>query len=149
MSIFIKNFGRRVADWLSQNRARLTKWLIIAGALVLVYGLICLGVERLARARYEKRVQALDRQFRDADQKAKDAEARADIINRTIEAKQTELQFVQARADAAEKTLRETRTVIIPLKKHYEDIRNTPMPVTPVSCADACAELAAIGFPCR
>lgn len=147
--MIIRNFLYRIEQWERDNRAKIIKVLAVASAALFVAYLIFAGVERLQRARYERRVNALEQQFRDADAKAKDAEARADAKAKEIDAKQAELQFLEARADAAEKRVSQTRARVVTLKETYENIRYVPMPAGPVSCADACAELAAVGYACR
>src|SRR5262245_20093451 len=134
MSLLISNFCRRVADYVSQNKARLGKLIfilaLIVGAALLLYGV----VYSIQTARYEKRVNALDQQFKDAEAKAKEAEAKADAIARQLDAKQSELQFLEAQAKDADRRLQQTRTVYLPLKERYEETRIAPLPAAPVSC---------------
>jgi chromosome segregation ATPase len=111
--------------------------------------LIRAGVEKWQRSRYEKRIQTLESQFREADAKAKEAEALAAAFASAIEAKQAELRELEIRAQAAETALRTTRTIVVPLKETYEKARNTPVVNTSVSCADVCKELAGLGHPCQ
>jgi hypothetical protein len=147
--MMLSNFLFRVAQYARENRARIVKALVIAAAVIVAVLLIVAGVERWKQWRYEKRVQALEQQFRDADAKAKDAQQRADAKQREIDAKQSELQFWEARAQAADNALRNAKQKVVTLKETYETIRYTPMPGDPVSCADACSKLAAIGYPCK
>ncbi|HEY7218995.1 MAG TPA: hypothetical protein VH985_11465 [Candidatus Binatia bacterium] len=149
MNIYLSNFARRVGDFISQNRARLIRWLLILAGAVLVVALIYYGVERLQRWRYEQHVQALEKQFRDADARAKEAQARADAKQKEIDAKESELRELELRASAADAALRAARTAVAPLKEKYEEARNTPIDPADTSCADACTELAAVDHPCR
>ena len=149
MRIFVSNFARRAGDWLQANHNRLIKWLVIAAAAILAFLLIRYAVEEWQRSRYEKRIEMLERQIFDADAKAQAAEARAGAIQAALELKYAELRDLGARAANAEKNMRQTRTVYLPLKEKYEQARDNPMPIADLSCADLCAELAGLGHPCR
>lgn len=145
----LSDFLYRVADYFHRNRARLIKWLLIAAAALLAVSLIHYGVEKWQRAKYEKRVNALERQFQKADAEAKAAEAKAHALADEIAVKETELRDLEARAASAEKAVRKTRTVYIPLKETYEKARNNPVVAADTTCADACAELARLGYECK
>lgn len=149
MSIFLSNFFRRVGDWIGQNRARVIKWLVILAACLVVAGLIYHGVERWHKWRYEKAVQALEKQFQDADARAKAAEARANLIAEKIEAKEAEIRTLEAYAEKADAALLNARRNVAPLKVIYETIRTAPDLPACVSYADACKELSAAGFACK
>lgn len=145
----LRNFLFRIRQYASDNRAKVIKWLLIAAAAFVLLWTVFYIVENVQRWKYEKQVQALDRQMKDLDQQAKDAEARAEVLKRAIDQKYAEIQFLEARANTAEAKLRDTKQKTITLKEAYETIRYVPMPVGPVSCLDACASLAAVGYPCR
>jgi uncharacterized protein HemX len=147
--MILNNFLFRVGQAIRENRARLIKLLAIVAAAFVLAGLIYYGVELLHKARYEKRVQSLEKQFRDAEEQAKAADARADAKQKEIDAKQAELQFLAARANAADDALRNVRQRVVTLKETYENIRYVPMPAGPVSCADACRDLASVGYACK
>lgn len=149
MGMLLANFARRLADWINQNRLRLVKLLLILAAAVLVVFLIYLGVEKFQRWQYEKRVQALEKQYQDRDADAKAAEARAHAKEEEIQAKEVELQNLEIRATAAENALRAIRNVNVNLKGDYEKARTDPVPFTPISIPDACIRLAELGHPCQ
>jgi hypothetical protein len=123
----------------------------------LVYGVIFLAVlylgavgwDRWTRAKYEQRMQALEAQVEAATSKAKQAEAAAAVLQREIDIKAVELEAVQARANAAETNLRQTRQLVVPLKEAYDRARLVPFPNTPVSIDDACAEARRLGYSCN
>lgn len=147
--MILNNLLIHLGEYLSRNRQRIFKAFGIAIAALALFLLIVAGVEKWKRAKYEKQVNALEQQFKDADAKAKEAERQAEILKNAIDAKYDELRAIRDRAEASENRLRQTRTVYVPLKEDYEKVRNTPMPTGPVSCADICAELERLGFPCR
>jgi uncharacterized protein HemX len=149
MKIYLANFIRNLARYFSDNRARIIKAFLIAAAVIAAILLIVAGVERWQKARYETRVQALESQAQAADANAREAEQQANAIAHLLEAKQTELLELETRADAAETALQNTRRYVAPLKEAYEQARTAPMPATPISCADACTELAGLGYPCK
>src|SRR5262245_34034617 len=111
----LSNFLFRIAQYVRENRQRLIKALFIAAAALIIALLIYYGVERIQRAKYGKRVQALEKQFQDADAKAKAAQARADAKEEEIHAKEAELQDLEVRAMAAENALRSIRNVNVTL----------------------------------
>jgi uncharacterized protein HemX len=149
MSIFISNFGRRIADLIKQNRARLIKLALIVAAILAATIALYLSIEKIQSWRYEKRVQALEKQYQAADARAKELEAQAEATRQAIDSKQAEVQFLEARAQDAEKKLQQVRTIVLPLKETYEQARNTPVAAADTSCADVCAELARLGHPCQ
>lgn len=147
--MMLNNFLIRIGDALSRNRRTVIKWLLIAAAAMLILAVVYYGVEQLQRSRYEKKVQALEKQFQDAKAEAKAAEDRADAIQVAIETKYEELRHVRIRAAETETLLRNAKTNVVTLKEVYEEIRNNPMPTVDISCADACRQLAAVGYPCQ
>lgn len=149
MKIYISNFLRNLARYFRESRAKWIKFLLIVAAAIIAFLLIRAGVERWQKARYEKRVQALEGQIREADARAKDAEERAATIQTAIEAKYVELRDLKGRAEIAEANLRNARRSVAPLKEAYEQTRLTPMPADDAPCADACAELSRLGYPCK
>jgi flagellar biosynthesis/type III secretory pathway M-ring protein FliF/YscJ len=147
--MMLSNFLFRVRQYLGDNRARFIKWAIILAAAVLAIILIYGLVESVIKARYERRVQAYELELRDARERAKEAEARKAVIEAAIETKNAEIDKLEEMAALADKRLAQTRTIYLPLKEKYEEIRNTPVPDTPVSCTDVCAQLAELGYKCQ
>lgn len=140
------NFIRNAARHFSENRASLIRALLITAAAIAVVLLISAGVQRW----HEKRFQALEKQFRDADDRAKQAEARAANLEYEIEARKAELADLQAKADAADAALKTARQKTITLKEAYETIRYVDVPAgTPVSVESACRELSGLGYECK
>src|SRR5688572_30026162 len=150
MSIFISNFGRRIADYLYQNRARLLRALVAATAALIIVALIFIGISRWKQWQYEKRVNALEKQFRDADAKAKAAETRADALKVEMGVREAELRNLEAQAQTLDAALKTARGRTITLKEAYETIRYVDVPAdVPVSVADACRDLAAVNYRCQ
>ena len=145
----LNDFLTHLKDWVGQNKLRLSKIIfyvaLVIGVALLIYGI----VDSVQKARYEKRVNQLDQQFKEADAKAKDAEARAAEIGHQLDAKKSEVQFWQAQGQAADKKVAQTRTIYLPLKETYENTRTAPIPSTPVSCADLCRQLSELGYKCE
>lgn len=145
----LNNFLFRVKQFAYENRTRLIKWALILVAITLGAWLIYRGVEAIHNARYERKIRAFDAEFKAAETKAKDAEARADVIQRALEIKYAQQHELELRAQIAETKLKNTRASVVIEKENYETIRYLPLPATPVSCASACAELAAVNYKCQ
>ena len=145
----LSDFLTHLKDYIHNNRRRLAKILfylaLIVGAALLLYGI----VDEYQKAKYEKRVNALEEQFQTAEAKAHAHEQAADALKTALDLKQSELQFLEARAAAAEKRVQQTRTVYVQAKENYDEIRNAPLPSTPVSCADLCKQLSELGYKCQ
>lgn len=138
-----------ILKYFSANRDRLIRALVVAAGILLLVLLIYYGVDYIQTARYEKRVAAADKAIAEADARAKAASDEAEILKDALEGKYAELVKLRSRAEIAEDALRNVRRVVVPLKKEYEEARNNPMPAGPVSCADACAVMASIGYSCK
>ena len=149
MKLFLSNFGRRVADYVRDNRVRLIKLALVVAAAVIVALLLQYAVEKFYAWRYEKAVNALDRKFSEAESKAKAAEAREKALKVQIETLKAKQQFLEAQAKAADKRLSETTIVYRTVKEAYEVVRDNPDVPACVSYADACKELAGLGFQCK
>lgn len=151
MSIFISNFGRTLADWVRRNRGLLIRWFSIAAVSLAVLIAVVRAVEEIRHARYEKRVQALEKQFQEASAKATAAQARADDLGFKFQAKEAEAQHWQSLARAADEKMAKTGVRLVTLKETYENTRNAPLPVSlaDASCADACRELSRLGYDCK
>jgi len=145
----LSDFLTHVKDYVHNNRARLAKFAfilaLIIGAALLIYGI----VGEIQKAKYDRRVNQLDEQFKTAEAKAQAAAQAADAYKTALDLKQSEIQFLTAKAEAADKRMGQTRTVYVQAKENYEQIRATPIPATPVSCADLCRQLAELGYECK
>lgn len=149
MSILLSNFLRRLGDFLHQNRARVIKWLLILAAVLIGAWLIYYGVERFHAWRYEKAVEAKDREFRAAEAKINAAEAVINALKVEIAAKDALIEELDKQANAAQKVVEKTRTVYVSLKDEYEKTRDNPNVPADISNCGACAELARAGHPCK
>lgn len=142
-----------ISEWLmakfGARAARYIKIGILIIAALLVFLLVRRVVEWAQGRQYEKRVQALEWQLKDAEQRARDAEGRAAVLQSAIETKNAEIDELEMKAAFADKKLQQTRTVYLPLKEAYEQTRIVPLPADPVSCSDICLELSRLGYPCR
>lgn len=148
--MMLSNFLFRVRQWAYENRARLIRILLTVAAILALVFLIFAAVEKIQSWRYEKRVQALEKQFNDADAKAKAAEARAAKLEFEIDARKAELKDLQLRADAADAALKTAQGKTKILKEVYENTRIVPVPFTPISCPDACTEIERlVGYSCK
>lgn len=148
--MIVKNFLLHVGEWARNNRRSLIRIALIVTAILVAVFLVFAGVERWQNAKYEKRVQALTQQFKDADARAKEHEARAEQLEYEIEARKAELADLQARADAADAALKNAQGKTKILKEAYETIRYVPIDsATPVSVESACAELAGVQHYCK
>lgn len=128
---------------------KISKWLLIASAAVFVLALIYYGVEEWQRGKYNSKITALESLVHANEAKAAEVEREAETLKNALEGKYAELNKLRSRAEIAEDALRNTRRNVKPLKEAYETIRLVPVPTDPVSCADACKQLAAIGYPCK
>lgn len=149
MSLILSNFARRVADYAKQNRARLIKALLILVAALFLGYLLYYGIEKWYAWRFEKRVEAIDKRIGEKDAEIKAAEAFINALKTEIAAKDALLEELEKQAVDANNALRDARGRVVTLKENYETIRYLPLPSTPVSCADACRDLAAVGYACR
>ena len=147
--MLIRNFLYRVGQYARENRARLIKWLLIAGTVVLLFFLGRYGVERIQQWSYEKGIQARDQQYREADARVKKLEAENANLKGEIQAKKAEARELEIRAAAAESALESIRTVNVTLKGDYEKARSIPVAPADTSIAGTCAQLARLEHPCR
>lgn len=147
--MILSNFLFRARQYASDNCARLIRAFVIAAGALIVAALIYYGVESWQRSRFERKVNALEALYRDADARAKEAEAQAELLKRAIDDKYAELRELETRAASAETALRTARGKVVTLKEEYETIRYRDVPDTPVSVEAACAKLAAIGYRCE
>jgi|SRR5882672_3085843 len=143
------SLSQRLSAYFGGTGAKLIKIGAAMVAALLVFFAIRAGVEKWQAGKYEKHVQAMEQQVKDAEAKAQEAEQQASAIERILDAKQSELRDLQARADAAETNLRNARRSVTPLKEAYENTRNAPVSFTPISVADACIQLAELGHACQ
>jgi hypothetical protein len=148
MNIFITNFLRRLGDFLHRNRAGVIKWVIILAAVLIGAWLIIYAIERLQTWSYDRGAAAKNLEIKALEDKAKEAEGRADVLRRALEIRYAYQHELEKRAEVAEAKLRDTKARVVTLKEAYETIRYVPV-AGPVSCESACSELAAIGFPCK
>lgn len=149
MSLIISNFARRVADYAKQNRARLIKWLVILAACLLGALLIYYGVEEFHAWRFAKKVEAIDKRIGERESEIKAAEAVIYALKTEIAAKDALLEELDNQASAAKVVYVKSKAEVVYLKEKYEDTRTAPDIPACVSYADACAELARLGFQCR
>jgi hypothetical protein len=145
----LSDFLFRVRQYAHENRGQIVRAFLIAAGAIFILLLVYFGIEELRRARYEKRVDALEALFRDADASAKDAERQADALKAAIDAKYDQIRDLEARAANAEAALRTSRQRVEPLKETYEKARDNPDIPADTTCADACTELARLGHPCK
>jgi len=152
--IYLSNFLRRIGDFLIEYRDRILKWALIAVsallALILIYG----AIENIVSSRSYKRINELEQQYRDAEARAKDFQAQADVMKAALDLKYAEISKLKEQAAAADAALARTRAQVAPLKERYEEARNTQIDNTlpaaaDLSCADLCLRLAELGHPCR
>jgi len=149
MKLLLSDFCRNLSRILRENKRIVWRAVLILLAALLVF-LTIRGVVEWAQGRnYEKRVHALEAVIKDAEQRARDAEGRAAVIQEAIETKNAEINELEKQVAIADRKIQQTRTVYLPLKETYENTRIAPLPAAPVSCADICAELARLGYPCR
>ena len=143
----LSDFLTHLKDYIHNNRARLAKIIfiiaLIIGAALLIYGI----VDNIQRARYEKKINELDQQFKDVEAKAQAHEQVANALKTAIAVRDVEIEHLTAQGKAADRVLVKTRTEYVTLKENYDETRNVP--VVPMSCTDLCAELAALGYPCK
>lgn len=144
--MILNNFLYRVRDWVTQNRSRLIKYLLILAAVIVAAWLMSYAFERYHAWRYEKSVEALDKRFQDADAEAKSHKALADALKIELELKDAKIVELGKQASAAKVIHERTKTVYLTQKEEYEQIRNNPLPVATVTCADLRAELAGLGL---
>ena len=147
--MIMNNFLYRVRDWIGQNRVRLIKYLLIIAAVIASALLIYYAFERYNAWRYEKNVQALDRRFRDAEDKAKAAEALINALKVEIGAKDALIAELDKQAAASQRVVERTRTEYVFLKGVYEKTRDNPDVPVDISDCNACAELARAGHACK
>lgn len=148
--MIVNNFLFRVRQWARDNRRSLIRIGAILLMALIVAALLFVAVARWKDRQYQKRVQTLEKQFADAEGRAKEHEARANLLGYEIDARKAELADLQAKADNAEALLKSARAKTITLKEAYETIRYVDVPAdAPVSVADACRELAAVEHPCK
>jgi len=145
----LRNFLFRIEQYARENRARLIKWLLRLTATLIALLLIVAGVERFKQWRYEKHVQALDQQIRDADARVEKLEAENADLKGEIAAKKAEARDLEIRAKAAESALESIRNVNVTLKGDYEKARSVPVAPADTSVASVCAQLARLDHPCR
>src|SRR5262245_44316410 len=145
----IRNFLYRARDYIKQNRRRLIKAAVIIIALLITFLIVRALVERVQKARYEKRVEALEAQIGEANDRAREAERQAETLKAAIDDKYAQIRDLESRAKAAERNLRQTREIVAPLKETYEETRTNPDVPVDTTCADACKALAGLGHPCR
>jgi hypothetical protein len=143
------NFLFRIRQYLYDNRRSLIRIALTLAAILMAVFLIFAAVEKIQSARYEKRVQALEKQFQDKSAESAAAQARADALKVERDAKAAQVKELQKRAEVAEQALQSIRNVNVTLKGNYETARDTPMPFTPISVIDACIQLAELGRPCQ
>ena len=105
----LKNFVYRVGDFLIEYRDRIIKWaLILAGALLgalMIYGI----AESIERSRSDKRINELEQEYRDAEGRAKDFQAQADVMKAALDLKYAEISKLKEQAAAAEAAVARTR----------------------------------------
>jgi outer membrane murein-binding lipoprotein Lpp len=147
--MIIRNFLFRAGQYLRDNQARLLRILFYALIALAAVFLIAGGVSRWQKWRYEKRVNALEDKFHEASGHAKELQREADELKHKLDAKQSEVQFWEARSEAAEQRMGETRVVYRTLKDTYEETRLNPDVPADTTCADACAELSRLGHACK
>lgn len=145
----INDFLYRVGDALSRSRSTVIKWLLVAAAIVIVIALALYGVERLQEWSYEKGVAAGEALYQKQKAEAQAAQARADDLKLQIAVLDAEVSALRKRSAAASTAYHNAKTKTASLKEEYEETRNNPVPAVDVSVADACASLAAVGYPCQ
>ena len=145
----LSDFLTHLKDYIHNNRARLAKILFYLALIVAAALLIYAVVDEIQRAKYERRVNQLDQQFKEAEAKAQAHEQAAEALKNALQIKEVEYARLEAEGHAADKRMVQTRTVYVQAKENYEQVRATPIPSGPVSCADVCAELERLGYPCR
>lgn len=132
-----------------RDRDGLIKWGAVAAALVIIFLLIFGGIESWNARRFEKKASELEMKVKAAEADAKEHERQAEILENAATALQTQITTIQERAGRAETALRNAKGKVITLKEEYETIRYLPVSSDPVSCANACASLAAVGYKCE
>jgi uncharacterized protein HemX len=144
------NFLFRVRQWAWENRARLIRFALILAAILLAVLLIFAAVEKIQSWQYEKRVQALEKQRRDAEDRAAAAEARKAELEKEMAAETARGEELKKQAKTLDAALKAAQGKTKILKETYETVRYVPIdPATPVSVESACRELAAIGYECK
>lgn len=144
--MIINNLLYRVGDLIKRNRAAVIKWLLIFAAVIVGALLIYYGVEKLHAWRFAKRVEALDIQYKKAEDTIKAAEELINSLKTEIAAKDALLEELDKQGRAAQKVVERTRTEYVYLKGEYEKTRDNPVPVTGATCSDLRAELADLGI---
>lgn len=147
--MILNNFLFRVGQWARQNRTRLVRLILIVAAALILAGLIYYSVERFHAWRYEKAVEAKDKEFRAAETKINAAEAVITALKVEIAAKDALIEELDKQANAAQRVVEKTRTVYVSLKDEYEKTRDNPNVPADISNCGACAELARAGHPCK
>lgn len=147
--MIISNFLYRLGQWARENRAGLIRAIVIAAAAFALFFVGWYGVEEIQRRSYERGVAAKDKQFREADARARKHQANADALKVEIEAKDAKIAKLEKDSTAAKVVYERTKTVYVSLKDEYEKARDNPDVPADTTVADACTELAAIGHPCR
>lgn len=143
--MILNNLLFRASQYRRDNREKLIKWGMISLGLIILFLLIFGGIESWNARQFEKKVSAIEAKERAASAKASRLESEADALKSELSEKRSELQFITARANAAEIALRNAKAKTITLKEEYETIRYLPVPAD-VSCAELRAELAGLGF---
>jgi flagellar biosynthesis/type III secretory pathway M-ring protein FliF/YscJ len=151
--LFLSNFLRRAGDFLLEYRDRIIKWALIAVSALLVILLLYGFIENIVRSRSYKRINELEQQYQEAEARAKDFKAQADVLKAALDLNYAEQRKLKEQAAAADAALNRTRREVAPLKETYEKARNTPVDTAAdaadLDCADLCARLAELGHPCQ
>lgn len=145
----INNFFYRIGQFLHDNRARVVRFLLYGAAGMLVLAALNYGIQTWQRGKYEQKINALEAQWLSAEARANEMERQAETLKEALSAKYAQAEAIRQRAETAETNLKNVRRTVQPLKEEYDQTRLTPIPADPVSCADACQQLAAIGYPCN
>lgn len=150
MKIYLSNFVHKVARYLRESRPLILKAVLLVVLALFILLAIRGIVEYVQKAKYEKRIDALEREYGTADARAKEMEQQAELLKRALELKYEQLEAIQRRAETAETNLRNARRSVTPLKEAYEETRNNINAVpADTTCADACRELSAAGYACK
>src|SRR4029434_2496921 len=122
MKLILSACCRNLSRILRENKRIVWRAVLILLAALLVF-LTIRGVVEWAQGRnYEKRVHALEGVIKDAEQRARDAEGRAAVIQEAIETKNAEINELEKQVAIADRKIQQTRTVYLPLKETYENI---------------------------